>query len=237
MAKKGRIYHLKRLATKKLLAIRGKKHKVFLTSPSPGPHPKKDSIALAVLLRDELGICADFTEARKLLKNSLVFVDGKIVKDPKRPIGLMDIIFVKPSNKYWRMEIIDKKLHAKELKNSNQVNFKYCKVIKKHTIKKGKISLTLHDSKTIIGDNKIMVGDTIKVSLPDVKLVKLLKLQPGAFCYIFRGKHAGTIGVLDKIIELKGSMASIAVLKDQNKAEIRTASNYIMVIDEEFSNG
>ncbi|MCX8163221.1 MAG: S4 domain-containing protein [Candidatus Micrarchaeota archaeon] len=233
MAKKGKTLHLKRIATKTLLPIRNKKHKVFLVSPSAGPHPKAQSLALVVLIRDELGLAKDYSEARKIIKQGFVYVDGRICKDPKRPIGLLDVIFVKPLNKYWRMEIIKGKLKANPIQ---QPQAKYCKVVGKHTIKKAKISIGLHDGKNIIADNMVKVGDSVKISLPDYKIIKLIKLENGANCYIFKGKHAGKFGTLQKIIEQRGSMGSIAVLKSkQDNKEILTSLNYIMVIDDEFN--
>ncbi|MEM3361858.1 MAG: 30S ribosomal protein S4e [Candidatus Anstonellaceae archaeon] len=232
MAKKGKSYHLKRIAVKSVLPIRKKKQKVFLVSPRAGPHPKKESLALAVLIRDELGLAKDFSEARKLIKKGYVLVDGRVSKDPKRPIGFLDIIEIKPLNKFWRMEIINGKLKANEISKST---VKYCKVIGKHVIKKGRISISLHDGKNILADNNVKVGDSVKISLPHYKLVNLIKLQTGANCYIFKGKHAGKFAILKNIVEQRGSMGSIAVLEDKDKKEILTSLNYIMVIDNEFS--
>jgi small subunit ribosomal protein S4e len=230
MAKKGKTHHLKRLAVPSHLPIRKKKHKVFLVSPNPGPHKKSESLALAVLLRDELQLCDSFIEAKKIIKQRHVYVDGRVSTDPKRPIGFMDVIYIKPLNKYWRMEIVNGKLKAVAV---NKLDFKYGRVVKKLTIKKGKISIGLHDGKTLLADNSIKVGDTLKISLPDYKILKTIKLAPGALCIIFRGKHKGKLGKLQSIIEQKGSMGSIAFLKDMSNKELRTSLDYLMVIDEE----
>jgi len=143
----------------------------------------------------------------------------------------MDIIFIKKLNKYYRIEIIKGKLKAIEVKKTD---VKYCRVTKKLTIKNKKISIGLHDGKTLIGDNNIKVGDTLKISIPDYKIIQLIKLQPGVNCIVYKGKHGGKFGKLERIIEQRGSMASNVILRDEQNKELITSLNYIMAIDEEF---
>jgi len=231
MAKKGKDNKTKRISVPSAIPIRNKKHYTFIVSASPGPHPKNFSIPLAVLLRDELGVCSTQAEAKKIIKQKNVLVDGRVRTNHKFPVGFMDIIFIKKLNKYYRIEIIKGKLKAIEVKKTD---VKYCRVTKKLTIKNKKISIGLHDGKTLIGDNNIKVGDTLKISIPEYKIIQLIKLQPGVNCIVYKGKHGGKFGKLEKIIEQRGSMASNVILRDEQNKELITSLNYIMAIDEEF---
>ena len=88
MAKHGNSHKLKRLNASGRMSI-AKKKEVWLMKPSPGAHKTNDSIALAIVLRDMFGLAARSKEAIKLCKDGRVKVDGRVVKDPRFPIGFM----------------------------------------------------------------------------------------------------------------------------------------------------
>jgi len=124
------------------------------------------------------------------------------------------------------------KLRAKEIKEGK---IKIGKVIKKTAVKKGKITITLHDGKTIIADNNVKPGDSVIISLPENKINKLLKLENGAKCYIMDGKHIGHIGELKEIIKTETSKQKIAKLNADGE-EIITVAEYLFVVDDDWVN-
>lgn len=67
---------------------------VFAVRPSQGPHKLRESVPLQVVLRDKLHLALNGREANVILhqKEGLVRVDKRVRRDPKYPVGLMDVI-------------------------------------------------------------------------------------------------------------------------------------------------
>ncbi|MFA5382718.1 MAG: 30S ribosomal protein S4e [Candidatus Micrarchaeia archaeon] len=235
MSKKGGSIHKKRLNTSTITVLEKRKGHKWIVGTRPGPHNKEKSVPLAVILRDSLKIAKTNKEAKKLIKEKKILVDGKEVKDHKLPIGLMDIISLTEENKHYRFYLNKNiKLVPKEI-NEKNAKMKLEKVVKKNKIKNNKITISLHDGKTIIADNNIKNGDTIILSLVDKKINGILKLENGAKCYIMDGKHTGKIGELKEIVKTETSKQKIAKL-DVEGEEIITVAKYLFVINNDWVN-
>ncbi len=233
MAKKGGSNHYPRITTPKNIPVPEKKGKKWLAAPRAGPYNKNESVTLTVLLRDILKFARNAFEVRDIVNSGHVSIDGKVVKDVKRPIGIMDIIGIQKADAFYRIQVDN---HGKtapvEVKKSDALR-KFCKVVKKHTTKKGKTNLTMHDGKNILGDEHIKVRDTVVLKLPECEMEETLKLEPGARCLVTYGKHAGKIATLEEVIQRKGSMEPVAKLKDGSE-EFRTVAKYLFVVDGGF---
>ncbi|MCX8198146.1 MAG: S4 domain-containing protein [Candidatus Micrarchaeota archaeon] len=232
MSKKGGSSHFVRLRAHKRVGVVKRKAMKWLLSPAAGPHRKEDSISAGVLVRDVLGRAKTMREVKKLLNAGGLVVDGKKVKDPKRPIGLMDIVSEPMESKLYRMSLSGPKLVPKPISEKSSAR-KYLKVVGKRTVRGAKIALTFHDGRNYIGDNNIKNGDTCVFSVPDFKLLSHIKLQPGARCLIVEGKHRGEIAKLEQIIQRPGSHATEALLSGQN-GQFVTVAKYLFAVDDEF---
>ena len=232
MAKKGFSAHTKRISLGRNLQVKDRKAKTFITTSVPGPHARDSSIPLSNLLREQISLCSDLKDVKNILNQKMVLIDGKVVMDYKRPVGLMDIISIPKAQKVYRMQVIDGRLCTKEI-NSSLANTKYCKVVSKKTAPKAKIALTLHDGRTLIADNNIKVGSTLKMSIPQFKLVSQIEFVNGVKCYVVKGKHSGRFATLKKVTQSAGSMPSRAELEDA-QGEFITLANYLVAVDAEF---
>ncbi len=224
--------HLKRLATSKHYPIRKKEYK-FTTTPRAGPHAKRECIPLRIILRDSLKFAETAKEAKKILKNKDLFVDGRARKDPNYPVGLMDVITILKTKKYYRIIPKKGKLTIVEI-SKEKSELKLCKITGKTTVKKNVVQLNLHDSRNILIKNEkdakeFKVGDTIQITLPDQKIKKHLKLEKGNMCLITRGKHEGEIGKIKDIKVIEGLQKNKAVITTPKK-DIETLKDYIFVI-------
>ncbi len=231
MASHGKKRHTKRLAAPSALQILRKQH-VWSKTSAPGGHAKRDALPLVVLLRDVLHICNSSAEARELLNQGNVTVDGRIITDPGFPTGLMDIVSIKNGNSFI---VINKKGKLVAVKSAS--TYKLCKVTGKHVISRGKTQLSLHDGRTLIVPDakKYSTGDTLKLSIPDAKvLLDHLKLEKGSRCYVFHGRHAGAIGSLVDIHVFPGITPSNVRITDENGKEVVTLKDYVFVVDKEF---
>ncbi|MCC7552822.1 30S ribosomal protein S4e [Candidatus Micrarchaeota archaeon] len=233
MSKKGGSIHKKRLNASTITVLEKRKGHKWIVGTKPGPHNKELSVPITVVLRDLFKTVKTAKEAKKLIRDGKILIDNKKIKDHKLPIGLMDLISF-PEEKITYMMTLNKhgKLIGKEIKENNT---KLGKVVKKTKIKKDKITITLHDGKTIISDNNVKIGDTILLSLKDKKINNLLKLEIGANCYIMDGKHVGHIGILKEIIKTENSKQKIAKIDAKGK-EIITVLEYLFIVNPEWGN-
>lgn len=233
MAKRGRTRHTKRIAVAKAVPLKTKKQNVWLIHSDPGPHPEKFSMPLTVFIRDIVGIATSQREVRAILNARSVKVDGKVRTEPKFPIGLMDVVQFDVAEKYYRINVDHKgRLAVQEIPKA-EIGKKLAKIVKKHTVKKGKVNITFHDGRNMISDNKVKIGDSVVLSLPEAKFTSLLKLEVGSKCLIMEGKHAGTIATLKEIIERKGGKDNEAKL-DSKSGEFITVAKYLFVVDDSF---
>lgn len=228
MAKRGEPKHLKRIAVPKAVPITDKKHLTWMISPSAGPHSRRLSIPLLVLLRDILRVAKTAREARTILNSRSVMVDSVVRTDPAFPLGLFDIVSFQKADKYYHIMVDNKaRLVPRE---TGKLNAKHLKVIGKYNLRKGKISLSLHDGRNMFSDNHIRVGDTVLLGLADKKIEKVLKLEKGAMCLITEGRHAGTVARLMDIIERRDGKPAEARLEGKN-GEFITVARYLFVVD------
>lgn len=219
--------HLKLIAAPSTWFV-PRKTNVFTLRPSPGAHSLNYGMPLGLLLRDELKTASTMGEARKIVHAQEVFVDGVARTDHRFIVGLFDVLSVPKLKKQYRM-LLDKKgrLRLAEI-TAKEASVKLAKVVGKTALKGGKIQFNLHDGRNIISDAKAQVGDTFVVSLPTVRVTKILHAKKGAMIFLTKGKHAGEMGILK---EIKGVEATYTVAG----AEVDTAKDYLFVVGDKDS--
>ena len=218
-------------ADKRLGVVDRKKVK-WLLAPMPGTHRKDESVSAGVLLRDVLSSVSGLREAKRMLGSGALLVDGKRVREPKFPVGLMDIVSEPAEKKAYRMSLSGSKLVPKEVGGEAAFR-KYLKATGKRTVPGGKTQITFHDGRTYLGDNGIHTDDTCVFSVPDFKLVSHLKFAPGASCLVIDGRHIGELAKLEKVIERPGSHETEAQLTG-SAGQFVTLVKYLFVVDEKF---
>ncbi|MBD3312082.1 30S ribosomal protein S4e [archaeon] len=204
-----------------------RKVKKWVTRVNSGPH-NKDAIPLSVLLRDIIGLVRTNREARQILNQGKVMVDGRVRKDPRFPIGFLDVISIPSLKRHYRVIYDDNGRHQCIKCSKKEAGLKIVKINNK--IRRSKdYQLTTNDGRTI--SVKLSTGkgyktnDSLLISVPDQKVVKHLPFNEKSMVYIVGGKSVNKIGLLDKIEE-KNVVVSI------NKQEHRTISDYLYVIGE-----
>lgn len=199
----------------------------FIARPRPGPHKLKESITISVLLKDILNLAKTSKEVKRILNSSSFLVDNKVRKDPRFPLGIMDVITIGKDN--YRL-ILNKKGKF-ELLKIKDAQSKISKIIGKKVLSKNKTQINLYDGKNIIVEkDSYKPGDSIIISKKEIK--KHLKLEKGAMVYITGGKHIGQIGKLEEIKKHKGiTKDTITLTVGKNKIE--TSKDYAYVIENE----
>jgi len=242
MGSKGNKRYLKRLNTPSYIHIEKKKYKYFF-NPSPGPHPKRFCLPLAHILRDVLKFAKNAREAKKIIKSGMVLVDGRVRKDLKYPVGLMDVVEIPSIKKYYR--VIPRKkygLDCLEIDESEK-SFKLCRIENKTIIKGGHIQLNLSDGRNIViyvkdpkkpVEDKYKTKDVLKIEIPSQKILDYYPLTENSPILVMQGKNLGLWGYLKSIEKRFGPNASIVKFVNTNKEGkeevFETAYSYSFVI-------
>ncbi len=200
MARKGENKKMKRIAAPKAWKIARKESK-WIIKPRPGPHTLETSIPLGVLVRDILGLAKTAREAKVIIKQGKIKVDGKVRKDLKFPVGFMDTISVPGIDKYYRI-VYDKlgRLGAIEI-DRKEANKKLVRVVNKTAAKGRKIQINLHDGRNILVEKTdAKTGDSLLIRVPDQNIEKIIKLEEGSIAYIVGGGHTGEMAKVKEIV-------------------------------------
>lgn len=225
----GRSSHMKRLAMPRSWPL-NRKSKVWVTRPRAGPHSLERGMALAVILRDILGLARNNREAKAILASGTVEIDGKKVKDPHRSIGLMDVLKIGESHLRCILDH-NGKLRYEEIPESD-ASWKICRIEGKVTIKGGLTQLNLHDGRNIIVDDpkQYNTGDSLIVTLPDGAIQEHIPLTQGAKAYIIGGSHVGEFETVEKKTVKRSSLPNEIELTG-----FTTTSQHVFLISESTS--
>lgn len=213
---------LKRLAAPKWWPIE-RKTKKFVISPR-GPHPKELSLPLLILIRDVFRFGETAREARQIIKQGKILVDGRPMKDPNYGIGILDVIEIPELKKAWR--VVPKNTFS--LVEVHDPRLKICKIIDKSILKKGKTQLNLDCGKNIITENSYSTKDSLLLELPSQKIIESIKLEHGSIALVMKGKNAGLVAKI-KIIEKDKNR----VWLEEDKKKIEVPIDYITVVGRE----
>jgi small subunit ribosomal protein S4e len=223
-------FRLKRRAAPRSWRIPRKGTK-WIKRPAPGPHAQDESIPMLLVLRDLRRIAATAREARVLLRSGAVRVDGKVVRDLARGVGLFDAIsFGAPLNEHYR--VFKDRLGRLVLVTipAPEASWKLGRVRFKHTVPGGKVEVTLHDGRSLLAkaDSDWKVGDSLKLELPAQKVVGHLSLGPGQLAYVAGGSHVGEIARVERI-EVRNSPQPNRV---HFKEGFSTIKEYVYIVGE-----
>ncbi len=206
-----------------------KKANKWAVRPMPGPHAKDMCIPLQVMLRDVLGYADNAKEAKKIIKEGKVLVDGVVRKDHRYPAGLMDVIHIPELKKYYRVSINSHGLFLKEI-SEKEADRKLCRINGKTTIKGGKMQLNLHDGRNIIVDKDVYkTGDSVLIKVPGQEILKHFKMEKGASAVIINGKNMGTEGKIKDIYRRKSMLEKSRIVIETKSGDKEVPLEYVMV--------
>ncbi len=203
--------------------------------PSPGPHSIERSLPLLVIVRDVLGYSDMSKEAKKIIHEKNIMVDGKICRDPKLPVGLMDILEIKTTDEKFRVLIDEKGKLILNPIGEEESYFKLCRIEDKKVIRGGRYQLNLHDGRNYIVDDKnIKAGDVLSLKVPNQEIIDILKFDIGARSLVIGGSHRGEIGRIDQINIIRRSQPNIVTLTVNGK-QIQTIKEFVFVVGKDES--
>lgn len=227
MTRIGEKKSLKRSKAPKIWRIH-RKNKKWTVKNIPGPHSGEKAIPLLFILRDYLGYVQTRREAKIILNRGLVLVDGRIRKDERFPVGVMDVVEIPKTKECYRVlpnrkgEIYLYKVQKEE---------KYLKIFSiraKTLLKKDLIQLNLHDGKNIVGDNTYNVHDTILYDLNKKEIREHIPFKKGTLGFVVKGNNVSKMG---KIVEIDKRETGHSTVTLENKRErFKTLKEYVYVV-------
>ena len=227
MGRKGADKKTKRSKAPAFWAIKRKAYQFTITT-LPGPHPKSMSYPLAVFLRDIFKLVKTYREAKYLIFEGKIKVDGVIRKKPDFPLGLMDVIEIPTIGKTYRLVPTTSVPLAPIEISDKEKSLKICKIKVKRIIKDKKIQYGLHDGRSLLLDNQeLRPGDSCLIEVPSQKMINSVKLSEGALVLVTKGKKVGQIG---KIKQIKQGTFSRQKMIDITLGETSTELPLEMVI-------
>ena len=147
LGKKGKTARLKRKPAPRFWPIH-RKELPWIVKPSSGSHSLQSCLPLTLVLRDILGVAQTRKEAKMILSEGKVLVDGKIRRKDDFPVGLMDVISMPDADKYYRVMPSHKGLVLNPI-SKEEANFKLLRVEDKTTVKNG-VQIALHDGSNML---------------------------------------------------------------------------------------
>jgi small subunit ribosomal protein S4e len=165
-------------------------------------HENNKAMPLLMALRDVLNIVKTRREARYMLLNKEISINGQMRRDEKFPVRLFDIITLEKTKKNYRLNIVGKKIKFEEV-SGKDAGRKIVRIIGKVLISKDKTQMNLEDGTNFIVKEKFNTGDSAVISLKENKIEKMIPMKEGAKVLIVGGKHSGKQGEVLEVLENK----------------------------------
>ena len=206
-----------------------RKDKRFVVTVKPGSHGRSISIPSSVFLRDTLKIVKTLREAKSVIYDGKVLVDGIKRKSLHHGIGLMDVIELDGVNEIYRLVPKDGILLKPIIVNDSEKSKKLVQVKSKNTIKHGKTQIGFHDGRSLIDEADVSVGDVCILQIPEQKILDIIKLEKNTLVLITRGVNAGKTGYVNEIKEGTFNLPKRVVIELEGR-EIEIQANMVMPI-------
>lgn len=238
MGKKGKVGRLKRKPAPRFWPIH-RKEAVWIVRPSPGGHSLEKCLPLALVLRDILEVAETRKEAKKVIAQGKVFVDGKVRRKDDFPVGLMDVVSMPELNKFYRILPSHKGLFLNPI-SKEEAGFKLFRVEGRTLVKDGNSQISLHDGSNILVKSETSESpsevyetfDTLKLGLPEKEVMDQLKTKKGNMAVITGGKNIGKQGKIMEIekTEAKKRRNALVVVEDEKGNRYQTILDFVFSI-------
>jgi small subunit ribosomal protein S4e len=240
LGRKGKTARLKRKPAPRFWPIH-RKELPWIVKPSSGPHSLQNCLSLTLVLRDMLDVAETRKEGKMILNQGSVQVNGKIRQKDDFPVGLMDVISLPESDKYYRILPSHKGLFLSPI-SKEEASFKLLRVEDKTTAK-GAVQVSLHDGSNMlikVADIKNPVEvtyetfDVLKVNFEDKQVALNLKVKEGNIAIITGGKNIGKVGKIVEIekAEAKKRRQALVVIEDAKGTKYQTIMDFVFSIGE-----
>jgi small subunit ribosomal protein S4e len=222
MARKGQRRGLKRSKASKLWML-ARKEKKWTINPHPGPH-NKEAIPLAFIVRDYLGYAHTLREAKRILNERKVRINGVVRTDYRFPVGIMDVVEIPITKKSYRILPNEKGNLIIHPINDEEKTFRPLKIVGKTLVKGGRTQMRFHDGTTLMVDKDegYAAAGTVLYDCESKSALDYIPFTTGRVAMITGGRNVSRSG---KIISVKGNMVEI-----EGEELFRTLKDNVFVV-------
>jgi small subunit ribosomal protein S4e len=187
----------------------------WIVKPRAGPHPVEEAIPLAIILRDMLHHCDTYQEAKQIIGGRNILVDGRVVTDPKFPLGLMDVLSIPKTKEHLRILKNRRGKMVLQRIDPGEARWKLVRIENKKVVPGGKVQLNLHDGRNLlIEKNEYKTGDVLKIELPGQKILGSFPEAAGSLAMLTGGNHVGELATIAGFEEKKNPMPNLVKFKE-----------------------
>lgn len=228
--------HITRKEASWFLKLSKKEYKWTIKS-NPGPHPLHKSVPLGLILRNYLNVATTLKEAKTILSDGRVTVDGVIRRDYRFPVGLMDIVAIPESKLFYLMAPNMARFVVPISINEEESKYKLVRIVNKTVVKEGNIQLNLEDGRNILVSREESVNyptlTTLKIEIPTQRILASYRLIENMYGIIIGGKNIGVHGKIVRIKKAPYKTRKYSIVTIQSKDQMfETNLENVMVIGE-----
>ncbi|XP_001625647.2 40S ribosomal protein S4 [Nematostella vectensis] len=221
--------HMKRLNAPKHWML-DKLSGVFAPRPSTGPHKLRECLPLIIFLRNRLKYALNGEEVKKIVKQRLIKIDGKVRTDTTYPAGFMDVVTIDKTGENFRLLYDVKGRFAVHRITAEEAKYKLGRVRRVDVGAKGVPYIVTHDARTIrYPDPNIKVNDTVVIDIKTGKVIDYIKFDTGNMAMVVGGRNMGRVGMVTHREKHAGSF-DIVHVKDATGHQFATRLTNIFVI-------
>ncbi len=188
--------HLKRIAAPRAWPIQ-RKRSTFIRRPRPGMHSLEHGMSIETWLKEVLHAVRTSREARHALREGLVKVNGRVVKDPAFITGFLDLVTLTPVNEQYLILLTPQgKLAMRKITPTHE---KLSTIKRKVLVKGGKYQYTTREGYTFLTDEAYPVGEAVIINLESHTISKTIPLKEGSRAFIISGENIGLAGTVKTI--------------------------------------
>jgi small subunit ribosomal protein S4e len=227
--------HLKRYAAPDSWHV-ARKAKTYVVKTGPGPH-NAGAMPVAVWLRDHMSQGRTMREVRQILNSGSVIINGKVCRDPKRGIGVFDIVSVPAIGKHYRI-LLDRRGRYRSIEISPEdAKTRLAKIENKRVIPGGRVQLNLQFGANIIADNSYKPKDSVVLNLAEGEgrrrfaIMDHFPFAVGNMAMVIGGRHSGSVGRIVEIKKEPGAVPNRVILEDPaTKIRFDTIEEYVFMV-------
>jgi small subunit ribosomal protein S4e len=166
-------------------------------------------------------------EAKRILYEGKVLVDGRVQKDYKLPVGIFDVISLPQLDQNYRILKDAKGMFYLSLLEKGSVR-KLARIENKTIMKGKKLQLNLSDGSNKLAEGEFKAGDSLVLSIPEKNIEERIEFKVGNLAMVVGGKHSGQTGKIKEIITVKSSQPNRVIISGDKDFE--TIEEYVFMI-------
>lgn len=171
-------------------------------------------------------------ESMKIVRDreGMIKIDGKVRRNPRFPLGIMDVVSIEKTGENFRMLVDTKGRFIPHRVDAKEATFKLAKVLQKKIGTSKVPYIVTHDGRTIrFPHPDVCINDSIKINLTSGAIEGIVKFNNGATVMITGGNNIGRIGHLQSLEKHPGSF-EIAHIRDSQGNIFSTRLGNVFII-------